>query len=141
MNEFVTVSESKTATAHEIFNNIKSENLEAFRKIVVYCKDNDIELICVQSALPPYRLQNENMDEVHDYFIELCGKYDVPFYDLNYLKKEYLSRTDDDYVDLDGHMMGTLADRQSAVLGQILISENKDAFFYDNYSDVLNHLN
>ena len=122
-------------------NNIKSENLEAFRKIVVYCKDNDIELICVQSALPPYRLQNENMDEVHDYFTELCGKYDVPFYDLNYLKKEYLSRTDDDYVDLDGHMMGTLADRQSAVLGQILISENKDAFFYDNYSDVLNHLN
>jgi len=94
----------------------------------------------VQSALPPYRLQNENMDEVHEYFTELCSEYQVPFYDLNYLKDEYLSRTDDDYVDLDGHMMGELADRQSAVLGQILISENKEAFFYDNYDDVLKHL-
>ena len=104
--------------------NIKQENIEAFKKIAEYCKDNDIELICVQSALPPYRLQNENMDEVHEYFTELCSEYQVPFYDLNYLKDEYLSRTDDDYVDLDGHMMGELADRQSAVLGQILISEN-----------------
>lgn len=122
-------------------DDVKEENLEAFKKIVQYCKNNNIELICVQSALPPYRLQNENMDEVHEYFTELCGKYNVPFYDLNYLKEEYLSRTDDDYVDLDGHMMGELADRQSTVLGQILVSENKDAFFYDNYNDVLTHLN
>ena len=122
-------------------NSIKEENVETFKKIVKYCKDNDIELVCVQSALPPYRLQNENMDDVHEYFAELCGEYGVPFYDLNYLKDEYLSRTDDDYVDLDGHMMGELADRQSAVLGQILISKNKKAFFYDNYDDVLSHLN
>ena len=116
-------------------NSIKEENVETFKKIVKYCKDNDIELVCVQSALPPYRLQNENMDDVHEYFAELCGEYGVPFYDLNYLKDDYLSRTDDDYVDLDGHMMGERADRQ------ILISENKDAFFYDNYNDVLSHLN
>lgn len=38
-------------------------------------------------------------------------------------------------------MMGELADRQSAVLGQILISKDKKAFFYDNYDDVLSHLN
>lgn len=121
-------------------NDVKKRNIEYFKKIVKYCKDNDIELVCVQSALPPYRLQNENMDDVHEYFAELCGEYGVPFYDLNYLKDEYLSRTDDDYVDLDGHMMGELADRQSAVFGQILISENKKEFFYDNYDDVLKHL-
>ena len=122
-------------------NSIKEENVETFKKIVKYCKDNDIELVCVQSALPLYRLQNENMDDVHEYFAELCGEYGVPFYDLNYLKDEYLSRTDDDYVDLDGHMMGELADRQSVVLGQIFNSENKKEFFYDNYDDVLRHLN
>lgn len=120
--------------------NVKEENLEAFKIIVKYCVDNDIELVCVQSALPPSRLQNENMDEVHEYFLELCKNSNVPFYDLNYLKDEYLSRTDDDYVDLDGHMMGKLAQKQSEVLGQILISEDKEAFFYDNYEDVLNHL-
>lgn len=121
--------------------NIKEENLDAFKKIIKYCTDNDIELVCVQSALPPSRLQNENMDEVHEYFAELCKNNNVPFYDLNYLKDEYLSRTDDDYVDLDGHMMGKLAQKQSEILGQILISEDKEVFFYDNYEDVLNHLN
>lgn len=121
--------------------NIKEENLDAFKKIVKYCTDNNIELVCVQSALPPSRLQNENMDEVHEYFAELCKNNNVPFYDLNYLKDEYLSRTDDDYVDLDGHMMGKLAQKQSEILGQILISEDKEVFFYDNYEDVLNHLN
>lgn len=44
------------------------------------------------------------MDDVHEYFAELCGEYGVPFYDLNYLKDEYLSRTDDDYVDLDAFL-------------------------------------
>lgn len=60
-------------------SNIKQENVDAFKKIVEYCKENDIELVCVQSALPPYRLQNENMDDAHEYFAELCGEYDVPF--------------------------------------------------------------
>ena len=132
-----------------INNNAGSTHIEGLQKFVVergldigFAYDgDDIELVCVQSALPPYRLQNENMDDAHEYFAELCGEYDVPFYDFNYLKDEYLSRTDDDYVDLDGHMMGELADRQSAVLGQILIAENKKEFFYDNYDDVLSHLN
>lgn len=119
---------------------IDPENTEAFKKMAEYCKKHGVELVCVQSALPPHRLRKENMDAVHEYFTELCGEYGVPFYDLNYLKAEYLARTDDNYVDLDGHMMGELADRQSAVLGQILISDDADAFFYDNYDDVLSHL-
>lgn len=119
---------------------MNEENLEAFREIVEYCDNNGIELICVQSALSPHRLQTENMDDVHDYFTSLCTTYNVPFYDLNYVKAEYLSRTDDDYVDFDGHMMGKLADRQSEVLGQILMSDDKDLFFYDTYEEVLSHL-
>lgn len=122
-------------------NNIKQKNVEAFQKIVNYCKDNDIDLVCVQSSLPPYRLENENLDAVHDYFTKLCEKNSVPFYDLNYLKSEYLSRTDDNYVDLDGHMMGELADKQSAVFAEILLSDSKEKYFYDNYDDVINNLN
>lgn len=121
-------------------SSVKEENLEAFRETVEYCNKNGIELICVESAVSPYRLQTENMDDVHDFFSNLCTTYNVPFYDLNYVKAEYLSRTDDDYVDLDGHMMGELADRQSEVLGQILISDDKESFFYDTYEEVLDHL-
>ena len=121
-------------------NNIKEENVQAFYTIVKYCSDNNIKLICVQSALPPYRLQKENMGEVHEYFTELCNNCGIPFYDMNYLKKEYLSRTDDDYVDLDGHMMGELANRQSTILGRILVSDDTDIFFYSTYSEVLHSL-
>lgn len=119
---------------------IKDENLKAFENIVDYCEKNNIELICVQSALPPSRLKNENMDDVHEYFTKLCDKYGVPFYDLNYLKSDYLSRTDDDYVDIDGHMMGELADKQSVVLSRLLLDNNKSRYFYDDYDEVLEHL-
>lgn len=122
-------------------NCVKQENIEAFKKIVAYCKANDIELVCAQAAVTPHRLQHTNMDAVHEYVSDLCNEYGIPFYDLNYLKSEYLARTDDDYVDLEGHMMGHLAERQSAVLGRILLAEDKDAFFYDTYEDVLAHLN
>ena len=117
-------------------------NLSAFNKIVKYCSENSIELICVQSALPPFRLrlQNGHMDEAHEYYTKLCNDKGVPFYDLNYLKEEYLPRTDDDYVDMDGHMMGELADRQSAVLCEIINSDDPSAFFYDSYDEVLSHL-
>lgn len=121
-------------------NKIKSENLQCFYEIIEYCKDKNIELICVISALPPYRLKNENYDDVHEYFNRLSSENNIAFYDLNYIKKEYFPRTDSDYVDLDGHMMGETANRQSVILGKILLSESKDDFFYDNYSEVVkNH--
>lgn len=44
------------------------------------------------------------MDDAHEYFTKLCDKYGVPFYDLYYLKSEYLFRTDDDYDELLEHL-------------------------------------
>jgi hypothetical protein len=120
---------------------IESENIETFERIVWYCKCKGIELIFIQSALPPHRLKNENMDEVHDYFTNLCNNYNVPFYDMNYIKKEYLNRTDDDYVDIDGHMLGELAERHTKALADILNSDDKDIYFYNSYEEVLDNLN
>lgn len=119
---------------------VRDENIHAFERIVEYCKENGIELICVQVALPPYRLKNEKLDDVHDFFADLCEKYDVTFYDMDYLKAGYLDRTDNDYVDLDGHMMGELAERHTAVLADILNAENTEDFFYKSYDEVLAHL-
>lgn len=116
---------------------VEEENPKAFEELVNYCQDNDIELICIQSALPPYRILNENLDEVHDYFTNLCNQYNVPFYDMNYLREGYLDRTDDDYVDLDGHMMGELGDRHSKILADVLNANDKSVFFYDSYDEVL----
>lgn len=121
-------------------SDIKEECLTYFAKMVQYCKDQGIELICVQSALPPSRLKAENMDDVHDYFTKLCSKYDVPFYDMNYIKKEYLGQKQEDYVDPDGHMMGELAERHTKALEQVITSSDPKQYFYTDYQEVLDNL-
>lgn len=116
-------------------------NPEYFRKMAEFCRKKGIRLVCFISALPPYRLQNENENDAHDYFTSLCEKEGVEFYDLNYLKKDLLPRTDYDYVDLDGHMMGELAGRQTKVLCRIL-KDSRDAacMFAKSYQEVLDGL-
>lgn len=119
---------------------VKASAVQVFQKIVHYCEQNNIRLVCIQSALPPYRIQSENVDAVHDYFTELCFNYGVPFYDFNYVKREYLGQSDSDYVDLDGHMMGQLAERHTAIIAEVLCSDSPENYFYTSYDDVLQHI-
>ena len=118
-------------------NDVTEENLQSFRDINEYCNQNGISLICVQSALTPTRLHQQNMGDVHDYFTNLCDLYNIDFYDFNYAKKEYLNRTELDYVDADGHPMGELSDRQTKLLCELVKSSNKGEFLYNDYSEVL----
>lgn len=116
---------------------IDAESLEYFYKTVQYCKDNNIELIYFISALPPYRLKNENHDAVHKYFSKLCAEENVRFLDGNYIKQEFMPRSDDDFMDMDGHMMGYLAENQTRMFLEILNSEHPDRYFYETYEEVL----
>lgn len=116
-------------------SSVNEEKIAVFEKIIRYCREKNMKLVCVQSALPPYRLRNENIDEVHDFFTQLCDTYEVPFIDMNYARG--LPRTDEEYVDLDGHMMGQLADRHTKLLCEILKAEDPEQFFYQSYDEVL----
>lgn len=135
-------SRSKAKTSPYTFtaDRVNEECLKYFSMMVKYCKKNGIQLICVQSALPPVRLQSDNMEDVHEYFTELCHENDVPFYDMNYVKKEYLGQKDSDFVDEDGHMMGEFSQKHTRVLSEILQSDDPDTFFYADYQEVLNNL-
>lgn len=119
---------------------VKDECIEAFDKMVKYCKQNDIELIFTRWAVTPYRMKNENPDEVYEYFSELCKKNDVPYYDMNYLKKEYFSKSNDDFIDNEGHMLGYMAERQTEVLCNILKSDDKEKYFYTSFDEVMENL-
>lgn len=116
------------------------ENVRYFAKMADFCKKQGIRLVCFYSALPPTRLQKENEDDAHAYFTDMCLSEGVEYYDLNYLKADYLPRTDADYVDLDGHMLGELADRQTTVLAQILQAEDPSTMFVGSYQEVLQAL-
>ena len=124
----------------EFNGTIEQDNLDYLIRIKQYCDDNNIRLICTQSALNPYRLRIQNMGEIHDYFDNMLGSMGIEFYDFNYAKAEYLHRTDEDYVDMDGHMMGGVADRQSNLFVEVMKSENREQFFYNSYEEVLDSL-
>ena len=121
-----------------VVDSILDEKIAVFEQIVEYCREKNIELVCVQSALPPYRLRNENMDVVHDYFTQLCDDNGVCFIDMNYARG--LHQVDDEYVDLDGHMMGQLAERHTKLLCDALKAEDRDVFFYETFGEVLEGL-
>lgn len=116
---------------------VRKENAERFRQMAEFCRGRGIRLVCIYSALPPYRLVNENQDDAHDYFAKICADEGVEYYDFNYAKMEYLDRTDADYVDIDGHMMGPLAVRQTALLARVLQSADPSDCFYGSLGETL----
>lgn len=99
---------------------VDSETVNIFRKIVKYCKNKGIRLVCVTSPITPAMMTDSDYAKVNSFFDELCSEEDVEFYDFNLVKENVLSVTNDNFVDYDGHMAGELADRYSEVLADII---------------------
>ena len=99
---------------------VDKETVEIFRKIVKYCKDKNIRLVCATSPITPSMLTCGDYGKVTEYFTSLCEEQDVEYYDFNLIKDDVLDFEDTDYVDYDGHMVGELADRYSRVLGDVI---------------------
>ncbi len=116
---------------------ISEYKIRYFNKTASYCKENGIKLVCVTSAVPPERLAGEKHDQAHEFFQNLCDEAGVPYYDFNYAKSEYLYRTREDYVDAEGHMKGSLADRQTRLLMEVEQAEDSSIYFETNYDDVV----
>ncbi len=118
---YAKTSGSKTFTP-SVWNDksVKKDSLDGFLDMVSYCKKNNIQLICVSSPLPKERVGQENHSECHDYFARLADENDVVFWDFNNVDPSYLSWTMDEFRDGDGHMLGTLADDYSSLLGTLL---------------------
>jgi len=113
---------------------VAPEYLAAFEDMVRYCREEGIRLVCVVSALPEKRLREENHADAHAYFAALCEKHAVEFYDMNYLADGLLPRSAKDYTDLDGHMMGDLARKQTQLLIDIETAADREAFFAESLS-------
>ena len=99
---------------------VKEGVLLGFLDMVDYCKKNGIELICVSSPMPAQRVEAENYPAFHDYFAKLAEENNIVFWDFNYIKDEYLAWNSEEFRDLDGHMLGILADKYSSILGEML---------------------
>lgn len=116
---------------------IHKKTLKYFRKIADFCREKDIKLICVTSPLPPYAVERGPSGEAFEYFKRITGEQGVAYFDCNLLREEVLPRSNEDYVDWDGHMTGDLAETYSDVLGKVLVDylggKSCEKYFHTDY--------
>ena len=109
-----------------------------FRKLVKYCKDNNIDLVCVTSPITPSSKKRLGIEEAYRKLRMIFDELGVRYYDFNLCLQEVLETKDTDFIDKEGHMGGELAYRYSAVLAEVLEEDEKKTldtsdYFYDTY--------
>lgn len=133
----VTDKKGKLNPSPWTYNDLNPKVVKYFQKIVDYCKENDIELICVTTPIPPSSVATGAAEEANTYFKQLCSDNDVRYIDGNLIKNEILNVTDDDFSDWEGHMNGDLAERFSEILTRILLNSIDSDYAYADYSECI----
>ena len=107
--------------------------LKYFKKIVEFCKKNNIELTCVTTTITPKAALDGVSEETGRWFANLCSQNGVRYIDFNLVSLDELERTDDDFADWEGHMMGWMAEKYSEVLAKVIRGDN--IRFYKDYQE------
>lgn len=116
-------------------DDISDKVLAYFQKIVKYCNDNGIELVCITEPITPTAVVNGPSEQANTYLQKICRQNNVRYIDFTLLKKDVLKVTDDDFCDWEGHMYGELANRFSHILSQVLV-EPQNEWFYGTYAQL-----
>ena len=98
--------------------NVKDKHVKDFKRLVDFCRDNEIQLVCVMTPIPEEtfcKAQPFSNDSI-SYFTELCKSCDVPFHSYLMDKRDGITHDIADYDDWDGHMYADAAYSFSAVL-------------------------
>ena len=94
--------------------------MKYIKKIIKYCRDNNIDLIAVTSPITPSSVGILHMENVHDTINKLLADNGVFYYDFNMARQDILPREDSDFVDKEGHMNGDFAKNYSELLGKVI---------------------
>lgn len=118
--------------------------IEYFEQMAAYCRENDIELICITSPITPTAVKKLGMNKVHETLSDFFAAHDVPYYNFNLLDMNILPRDDIDYGDMEGHAGGDLANRYSEVLATFLHdrkngSLDTEKYFYGSFDELYRH--
>ena len=123
-------------------NGIGEKSGEYLRKILDFCRGKGIAVTLF--VAPVYELQllsTENYDKFHLELKELSAEYDVPLYDFNLIKNEFLDLHDSSlYMDC-GHLNGRGAEQFTSVLWEVMnTSENENIEkFYRSYGEKISN--
>lgn len=133
----VTDKKGKLNPSPWTYDDLNPKVQKYFQKIVKYCKDNGIELICVTTPIPPSSVVSGAANEANTYFKQICDENNVRYIDGNLIKNEILNVSDDDFSDWEGHMNGALAEQFSEVLTEILKKNDCSEYFYSSYDEYI----
>ena len=62
--------------------NVKEKHLKNFKRLVDFCRENEIQLVCIMTPIPEVTFSKDqpfSADSIA-YFTALCESYDVPFH-------------------------------------------------------------
>lgn len=116
---------------------ITKEVLEYFVKIIDYCDVHDITLTWINCPISDFQLAgNGGYDNYVNQLKELSVQYNVPYYDFNLCKKEYLDLSLDQYWSDKGHLNTAGSKIFTQFLGEFLkAEENGDSIYADCFHD------
>ncbi|MBY7007689.1 hypothetical protein FDB15_07320 [Clostridium botulinum] len=126
---------------------IKLKNVEYFRKIAKLCKENDSELILIQTPVATSRIYSfKNYFKFSDKIGEIAKEEGVKYYNYNLIKPE-LFKKDTSYFQDQAHLNGKGADAFTESFAQFLkikeSGEDISKYFYtpDEYFNSINYIN
>lgn len=116
-----------------------TEDAEKYlRKIIEYCQEREIQIILCTN--PMYEIQpasTENYDGYADGIRKTAAEYNVPYYDFNMAKEEYLPIQKPEYFMDAGHLNSKGAELYTNFFHQVVsvpVEENADCF-YGSYQE------
>ena len=119
------------------------ESLDYLVKIIDYCREKHIALTWIVCPISDYQLAgNGAYDCYTEQIKELSKEYDVPCYDFNLCKKEYLDLSSNQYWFDKGHLNSSGAEVFTRFLGEFLQAEENGEntyadCFHDSYGEKL----
>ncbi|MCR5625717.1 MAG: hypothetical protein K6F99_00215 [Lachnospiraceae bacterium] len=122
-------------------HNISDDWKKTEKKIVKFCKDNDIELYFFTAPMPDFYLKGiGNYDAYVNKIKGIFEEDGIPYADFNLCREQYLSLEDDDYMD-DNHLNMYGADKFTEVFARYYAGEIKDEeIFCENYEATLQEM-
>lgn len=114
-----------------------------YRKIIMYCQEREIPITLY--IAPIYHLQLISTLDYDNYIGKmkaLAAEYEIPFYDFNLVKEEYLAIQDGKYFRNPGHLNEEGAKLFSSFFYQVVSGEETESknYFYDSYQEKLKNL-
>ncbi len=118
-----------------------TEDAEKYlKKIIEYCQKRGISIaLCTNPMYELEPLSTENYDSYAEGIRSVAAEYDVPYYDFNMVKEEYLPIQSPEYFMDAGHLNTRGAEMYTNFFHKVVSAPEKEneKYFYGSYQEKL----